>query len=44
VLPEDRAAALETGCDAFLGKPFRPDELLGLLSDMAADRRPAYPV
>jgi two-component system KDP operon response regulator KdpE len=44
VLPEDRAAALETGCDAFLGKPFRPDELLGLLSDMAADRPSAYPV
>ena len=44
VLPEDRAAALETGCDAFLAKPFRPDELLDLLSEIAAGRRAAYPV
>jgi two-component system KDP operon response regulator KdpE len=44
VLPQDRAAALETGCDAFLGKPFRPDELLELLSEMAAGRRAVYPV
>jgi two-component system KDP operon response regulator KdpE len=44
VLPQDRAAALETGCDAFLGKPFRPDELVELLSEMAAGRRAVYPV
>jgi CheY-like chemotaxis protein len=42
VLPQDRAAALETGCDAFLGKPFRPEELLDLLSEMAAGRRPTW--
>ena len=38
VLPQDRAAAMETGCDAFLGKPFRPEELLDLLSQMAVGR------
>lgn len=36
VLPEERTAAIEAGCDAFLGKPFRPHDLvetLGMLRD-----------
>jgi len=36
VLPHERAAALETGCDAFLGKPFQAEELLGLMASIAA--------
>ena len=32
VLPAERDAALATGCDAFLGKPFRPAELTELLT------------
>lgn len=32
VLPAEREAAVAAGCDAFLGKPFRPSELLALLS------------
>jgi CheY-like chemotaxis protein len=35
VLPHERAAALETGCDAFLGKPFRSEELLELMAGIA---------
>jgi len=31
VLPHQRAAALEAGCDEFLNKPFRAQELLDLL-------------
>jgi CheY-like chemotaxis protein len=31
VLPSERSAALESGCDAFLGKPYRPADLLELL-------------
>jgi CheY-like chemotaxis protein len=31
VLPHQRAAALDAGCDEFLNKPFRPQELLDLL-------------
>jgi two-component system KDP operon response regulator KdpE len=33
VLPAERDAALAAGCDAFLGKPFRPAELTKLLQD-----------
>jgi len=32
VLPAERQAALDAGCDAFLGKPFAPRELLDLLT------------
>jgi two-component system KDP operon response regulator KdpE len=32
VLPAERQAALDAGCDAFLGKPFAPRDLLELLS------------
>lgn len=31
VLPHQRAAAMEAGCDAFLNKPFRAPELVELL-------------
>jgi CheY-like chemotaxis protein len=31
VLPAERAAAIATGCDAFLAKPFDPAELTALL-------------
>jgi CheY-like chemotaxis protein len=34
VLPMERAAAIEVGCDAFLGKPYRPTELLDLLAEL----------
>lgn len=32
VLPGDRQAALDAGCDAFLAKPFRPADLVDLLT------------
>jgi two-component system KDP operon response regulator KdpE len=35
VLPMERAAAVEVGADAFLGKPYRPTELLDLLAQLA---------
>jgi two-component system KDP operon response regulator KdpE len=35
VLPSERAAAIEVGCDAFLGKPYRPSDLLDLLGLLA---------
>jgi two-component system KDP operon response regulator KdpE len=35
VLPAERAAAIEVGCDAFLGKPYRPADLLDLLGLLA---------
>jgi CheY-like chemotaxis protein len=31
VLPEERSAAIDAGCDAFLGKPYPPAELVKLL-------------
>jgi two-component system KDP operon response regulator KdpE len=34
VLPAERQAALDAGCDAFLGKPFVPRDLLELLDDL----------
>jgi CheY-like chemotaxis protein len=36
VLPAERDAAMETGCDAFLGKPFEPTELTELLVRLIA--------
>jgi two-component system KDP operon response regulator KdpE len=36
VLPADRAEAMETGCDAFLAKPFQPSELTDLLTQLIA--------
>jgi two-component system KDP operon response regulator KdpE len=38
VLPAERAAAIEVGCDAFLGKPYRPADLLDLLGLLAPER------
>jgi two-component system, OmpR family, KDP operon response regulator KdpE len=40
VLPAERAAAIEVGCDAFLGKPYRPADLLDLLGLLASDSSP----
>jgi two-component system KDP operon response regulator KdpE len=37
VLPAERAAAIEVGCDAFLGKPYRPADLLDLLGLLAPE-------
>ena len=39
VLASQRDAAVAAGCDAFLAKPFRPVELLALLSGWAAAQR-----
>lgn len=38
VLPHQRAAAMEAGCDAFLDKPFVAADLLALLEKFAAAR------
>lgn len=40
VLPAERAAAIEVGCDAFLGKPYRPADLLDLLGLLAPSEAP----
>jgi two-component system KDP operon response regulator KdpE len=37
VLPAERALAMEVGCDAFLGKPYRPADLLDLLGLLAPE-------
>ena len=36
VLPAERAEALDTGCDAFLAKPFQPSHLTDLLARLTA--------
>jgi two-component system KDP operon response regulator KdpE len=36
VLPHQRAAALDAGCDAFLDKPFLADDLVNLLDKLAS--------
>lgn len=36
VLPAERHAAMQTGCDAFLAKPFQPAELTDLLVRLIA--------
>jgi two-component system KDP operon response regulator KdpE len=36
VLPPDRAAALEAGCDVFLPKPFQPAELVATIQRLLA--------
>ncbi len=36
VLPAERAAAMDSGCDAFLAKPFQPTELTDLLTRLIA--------
>jgi two-component system, OmpR family, KDP operon response regulator KdpE len=41
VLPAERAAAMDVGCDAFLGKPYRPTDLLELLGLLAPVVDPA---
>lgn len=40
VLEMERTAALDAGGDAFMGKPFRPVELLDLIADLLAGRKP----
>jgi DNA-binding response OmpR family regulator len=40
VLEMERTAALDAGGDAFMGKPFRPVELLQLIADLLAGRQP----
>lgn len=36
VLPAERAEAMDSGCDAFLAKPFQPTELTELLTRLIA--------
>ncbi len=36
VLPAERAEALDSGCDAFLAKPFQPAQLTDLLTRLTA--------
>ena len=38
VLAAERAVALESGVDAFMGKPYAPRDLLALMSRMVAER------
>jgi two-component system KDP operon response regulator KdpE len=45
VLPPDRAAALEAGCDVFLPKPFQPSELVATIQRLLApSTQPEAPV
>jgi CheY-like chemotaxis protein len=37
--PEDHVAGLETGCDAYLAKPFHPDILEATVANLLAQRR-----
>lgn len=39
VLPQDRAAALEAGCDGFLDKPYAAADLVATVADHLARRR-----
>jgi CheY-like chemotaxis protein len=39
VLPEDRTAALEAGCDGFLDKPYAAADLVATVADHLARRR-----
>jgi signal transduction histidine kinase/CheY-like chemotaxis protein len=39
-LPEDRVKALDSGCDAYLAKPLRRQQLFQLLSELIAGRFP----
>jgi CheY-like chemotaxis protein len=39
VLPAERAAAIESGADAFLGKPYRPADVAQLLTSLLRTRR-----
>lgn len=39
VLPQDRAAALEAGCDGFLDKPYAAADLVATIADHLARRR-----
>ena len=40
VLPQDRAAALEAGCDGFLDKPYAAADLVAIVADHLS-RRPS---
>jgi CheY-like chemotaxis protein len=39
VLAPDRDAALRSGADAFLGKPYSPRELIRVIEELLAERR-----
>jgi len=34
VLPDERAAAIESGADRFVGKPYRPDEMVATIGEL----------
>jgi CheY-like chemotaxis protein len=40
VLPQDRAAALEAGCDGFLDKPYAAADLVAIVADHLSRRAP----
>jgi two-component system KDP operon response regulator KdpE len=40
VLPQDRAAALAAGCDGFLDKPYAAADLVAVVAEHLAARRP----
>jgi two-component system KDP operon response regulator KdpE len=40
VLPSERDAALRSGADAFLAKPYHPNELVALVGKLLNDGRP----
>src|SRR3954452_5025663 len=41
VLPADRAAAIEAGCDGFLDKPYAAADLVAVVASHLPDSRPA---
>jgi two-component system KDP operon response regulator KdpE len=43
VLPAERDAALASGADRFVSKPYRPDEVVGAIADVLAARAGARP-
>lgn len=43
VLPAERDAALASGADRFVSKPYRPDEVVDAIADVLAARAAARP-
>jgi two-component system KDP operon response regulator KdpE len=41
VLPADRVAAIEAGCDGFLDKPYAAADLVAVVASHLPDSRPA---
>lgn len=43
VLDDNQRKFLDAGCDAFIGKPLQPDELLAVIDDLLQSRTPTPP-